>query len=264
MITLQDQMGRALCFKARPFRIISLVPSITEFLHDIGMGEDVVGITKFCIHPDEWFRSKTRVGGTKQVKMDVIDKLQPDLIIANKEENTKEEVEALAERYPTYISDINTIKEAIDFMGDMALLSGKKKEFTQLKAEINHAIENRPILGQKKVAYLIWKDPIFLAGKDNYIDAVINLAGWENMAPADRYPEVDIDWLNQHVELVLLSSEPFPFQENHQKELIEKGLKVPSLLVDGEVFSWYGSRMKEIGPYFKELQKDVENLFGTN
>jgi ABC-type Fe3+-hydroxamate transport system substrate-binding protein len=111
-----DQLGRSIQLAAVPSRIISLVPSQTELLYSLGLDQQVVGITKFCVHPNTWFREKTRVGGTKTIKMDVIQQLQPDLIIANKEENVKEQIEELARHYPVWTSDINDLSDAFDMM----------------------------------------------------------------------------------------------------------------------------------------------------
>src|ERR1700741_3198050 len=106
-----DQTGRKISIPQIPQRIISLVPSQTELLFDLGLDKEVVGITKFCVHPPEWFQTKTRVGGTKQLKIDLIKQLQPDLIIANKEENVKEQIEELEKHFPVWISDVNNLED---------------------------------------------------------------------------------------------------------------------------------------------------------
>ncbi len=111
-----DQTGREVSIPSHPQRIISLVPSQTELLFDLGLEEQVAGITKFCVHPEKWFRSKTRIGGTKNIKSALIHQLQPDLIIANKEENVKEQVEELAAHYPVWVSDIHDLQSALDMI----------------------------------------------------------------------------------------------------------------------------------------------------
>ena len=114
---IADQMHRKIHLPRFPLRrIISLVPSQTELLYDLGLEEEVVGITKFCVHPPEWFQSKARVGGTKTIHFEKIKALQPDLIIGNKEENEREQIEALAECFPVWMSDIATLEDALDMM----------------------------------------------------------------------------------------------------------------------------------------------------
>ena len=110
-----------------PKRIISLVPSQTELLHYLGLEQETVGITKFCVHPKEWFNTKTRVGGTKAIKKDIIQQLQPDLIIANKEENVKEQVEDLAKDHPVWVTDVNDLESALQMINDIGELTGKTK-----------------------------------------------------------------------------------------------------------------------------------------
>ena len=111
-----DQLNRTILLKEKPSRIVSLVPSQTELLHALELREEVVGITKFCVHPTDWFRTKTRVGGTKTVNFDSVRSLRPDLIIANKEENVKEQVEALAAEFPVWVSDVNNLADALDML----------------------------------------------------------------------------------------------------------------------------------------------------
>ena len=112
MRSVTDQTGRSITIPDSPKRIISIVPSQTELLFDLGLSDEVIGITKFCVHPEEWFRKKTRVGGTKQLNMETIRSLQPDLIVANKEENEQVQVEDIAKEFPVWISDIKTLSDA--------------------------------------------------------------------------------------------------------------------------------------------------------
>ena len=114
MSIFTDQTGRKITLDKPPHRIISLVPSQTELLYDLGLHNEVIGITKFCVHPQEWFQHKTRVGGTRQINIDIIHELRPDLIIANKEENVKEQVEELAGYYPVWISDVKHLEAAYE------------------------------------------------------------------------------------------------------------------------------------------------------
>jgi ABC-type Fe3+-hydroxamate transport system substrate-binding protein len=245
-----------------PKRIISLVPSQTELLHDLGLEEEVVGITKFCIHPESWFRSKMRVGGTKQLNLETIRSLKPDLVIANKEENVKEQVEELANEFPVWVSDINNLDEAIGMINTIGVLTHKQAEAEKISTEIKTNFDNLSINNpcKWKACYLIWKDPYMTIGDDTFIHDMLLRAGFENsFASQKRYPEIDLDDLkNTDCELVLLSSEPYPFKEKHIEEIKKLLPHINVILVDGEMFSWYGSRLLQAPAYFNTLRKSLE------
>ena len=264
-----DQTGRKVSITSAE-RIISLVPSQTELLHDLGVGERVVGITKFCIHPEEWFRKKTRVGGTKQLKMDFIRKLHPDLILANKEENSKEPIEELALHYPVWISDIHNLNDACEMITEIGRITQTNlkaeemvaqilEHFTSLRTPDSLLRKSSGGQARLKAAYLIWQNPYMTAGGDTFIHSMLEAAGFENIfAGKNRYPETSIEELRHAgCECLLLSSEPFPFKQKHTDELhrLLPGTKI--LLVDGEMFSWYGSRMLQAPGYFRSLQEQL-------
>jgi ABC-type Fe3+-hydroxamate transport system substrate-binding protein len=185
------------------------------------------------------------VGGTKQVKFDRIKALEPDLILANKEENTREMIDELADHYPVWVSDVDTVESALQMMRSLGDICGG----SQKAAEIIESIESaRDELWEvvrhgttQKVAYLIWNQPYMAAGSGTYIDAVLNECGLSNVVTASRYPEVSVEDLKT-ADRVLLSSEPYPFKQLHLDDLKSKGCTAVEL-VDGEWFSWYGSRM---------------------
>ena len=253
-----------------PKRIVSLVPSQTELLYDLGLETETVGITKFCIHPQSWFRSKTRVGGTKTVNRTIIDQLDPDLIIANIEENVKEQVEALATDYPVWLTDVNNLTDALQMISDIGILTGKQDAAISLAASIkdsffeleklqttNHklsAVKSRRNSGLK-TGYLIWKDPYMAAGNNTFINDMLQHCGLENaFADLYRYPEISVsELLTAGCQLLLLSSEPYPFQQKHIDELAAHLPNIKIMLVDGELFSWYGSRLLKSPDYFREL-----------
>lgn len=248
--------GREVNIPFPPRRIISLVPSQTELLFDLGLDEEVVGITKFCVHPEEWFRNKKRVGGTKTVHLDIVRNLQPDLIIANKEENTREQVEELALQFPVWVSDITTIDHGLDMIRKIGIITGKEANADQLAKEIHEGFKDISSIAKPlKVAYYIWKDPWMTIGGDTFISDIITRIGWKNVvAEKSRYPEVAPSELaGTGVALILLSSEPYPFKEKHIAEIQSLHPDAQIMLVDGEMFSWYGSRMKEAIPYLREL-----------
>jgi len=262
-----DQTGRKVILDKIPQRIVSLVPSQTELLYDLGLNAEVVGITKFCVHPEEWFHSKTRVGGTKQIKIDVIHQLKPDLIIANKEENVKEQVEELARHYPVWISDINSLPGAYAMIEQAGMLTDKinaaKVILDQIKANFSllPTSGSRPLTPDSRLhtAYLIWQNPYMTAGGDTFIHSMMEIAGFKNISgDKHRYPEISIEDLRTAAcQVLLLSSEPFPFKQKHIDELqpLLPGTKI--LLVDGEMFSWYGSRLLQAPAYFIKLQAKV-------
>ncbi len=269
-----DQTGRKISIPAFPQRIISLVPSQTELLYDLGLDNKVIGITKFCMHPEAWFHSKTRIGGTKQLKMDIIHQLQPDLIIANKEENVKEQVEELAEQYPVWISDVNDLSSAFDMIEQIGLITGKHQPALELIQQIKetfwqHAPDSQTSAValasadksnfKPRTAYLIWQKPFMTAGGDTFIHSMLDIAGFDNIyADKNRYPEITIDdLLIANCQLLFLSSEPFPFKEKHAEELRTMLPDTTVMLVDGELFSWYGSRLQYAPAYFEKLRKQL-------
>lgn len=256
-----DQTGHTVTLPDKAGRIISLVPSQTELLADLGLDKEVVGITKFCIHPEHWFRSKTRVGGTKQVNIDIVHQLQPDLIIANKEENVKEQIEALAEKYPVWISDINNLDDALVMIRETGLMTGKQIAAQKITEQIAEGFAALTTPGYKlRTCYLIWKDPYMTVGSDTFIHSMLEAAGFENVfSERKRYPVIKIEDLKQSgCELLLLSSEPFPFKQQHIDELQQQLPKTKIMLVDGEMFSWYGSRLLQAPAYFQKLREMIK------
>lgn len=265
MALFTDQTGYTISLDDLPKRIISLVPSQTELLFDLGLREEVTGITKFCVHPVEWFRTKTRIGGTKDVKVERITALQPDLIIANKEENVKEQVEALREIAPVWTSDINTLEDAYAMIEQIGIITQKeasansivqkiKEEFHLLATQLTHT-------KQRTCVYLIWKDPYMTIGSDTFIHEMLGYGKFTNLfAEATRYPETSIEQLQALTpEIVLLSSEPYPFAEKHIHVLQQNLPDTRIELVDGEMFSWYGSRLMQTPAYLCGLSDRINS-----
>ena len=247
-------------------RIISLVPSQTELLFDLGLDTEVVGITKFCIHPESWFKTKTRVGGTKNLNMKTIHDLEPDLIVANKEENVKEQIEELAQDYDVWVTDVNTLGEATQMIQDIGEITFKEELAYKLQKDMLQKfvkLREKTSENQKvRAAYFIWKDPYMVAGRETFINDMLPYCGVENIFSNEpRYPEVDLKSLKaKKCSLILLSSEPFPFKEKHKKELEELLPGIPVLLVDGEMFSWYGSRLSKAADYFERLNREILSI----
>lgn len=244
-----------------PKRIISLVPSQTELLFYFGLETETIGITKFCVHPASWFKTKERVGGTKTVNIDKIHQLKPDLIIANKEENVKEQIEELALLYPVWVTDVNNLDDALQMITDIGFLTGKDKAALNLKNKITRSFENlNQASAPINTAYLIWQNPYMTIGSDTFIHDMLLKCGLQNIfADQKRYPEINIPELKaKNIELLLLSSEPYPFKQKHIDELSTQLPGTKIRLVDGEMFSWYGSRLLQSSAYFAQLIKQIQ------
>lgn len=255
-----DQMGHQITLQQLPQRIISLVPSQTELLFDLGLAGRIVGVTKFCIHPKAEVKYKTIVGGTKNFKPDVIEQLQPDLIIGNKEENYKDGIEALQQKYNVWMSDIYTLKDALEMMLQVGELTGTVAKAQQLVQSIKSGFNQlQPTRPNIKTAYFIWRKPYMAVGGHNFIDQMLQHCGFENaFADLERYPEITSEQLKQaNPQLILLSSEPYPFKEKHITEFRELCPQATVKVVDGELFSWYGSRLTKSAAYMQQLIKEV-------
>lgn len=241
-------------------RVVSLVPSLTELLYHLGV--DVAGITKFCVHPQEWYRTKPRVGGTKNPDIDRIKSLNPSLIIANKEENRKEDVEQLRQFCRVVVTDITTVDEALAAIR----LIGRVCQVQNAAERLVHSIVAlwKPLQGNARgdrVLYLIWRKPYMAAGTDTYIHHVMEYLGFSNVVKHSRYPALEAEAIRAlNPEWVFLSSEPYPFREKHLSELKEIVPSAHIRLVDGEAFSWYGYRMIPAAKYFYTLIEELNKL----
>ncbi|GAA4750683.1 helical backbone metal receptor [Flavisolibacter ginsenosidimutans] len=247
----------------KPQRIVSLVPSQTELLFHLGLREEVVGITKFCVHPQEWFRTKTRIGGTKTLNFEKIKSLQPDLILANKEENTQEQVEELAKHFPVWVSDVNTLEDALYMISAVGEITGRKEKATTLIEQIQTGFTSLQTQDVKrKMAYLIWKEPYMTVGGDTFIHDLLTRAGFENIFQnKNRYPVIGVEeLLIASCQLLILSSEPYPFRQKHIEELQKQLPNTKIILADGEMFSWYGSRLLHAPAYFLQLREQIEAM----
>lgn len=260
----RDQIDRKFTLEKVPKRIISLVPSQTELLYDLGLEDEIVGLTKFCVHPYHLKQTKTVVGGTKDIKIDKIRGLNPDIILCNKEENTQEIVALCEQITAVHVSDIYTIDDALELTKQYGILFNKRTEASKIIQKINFKLNDFKefIKGYppKKVAYFIWRNPWMVAGNDNFINHLLALNNFTNIyANKSRYPEVAIKKirLEGDPDLVFLSSEPYPFKEEHAFELSRFTHHAKTVFVDGEMFSWYGSRLLKAFDYFKKLHQRI-------
>lgn len=257
-----DQIGHQISFDTFPKRIISVVPSQTELLYDLGLDNEVVGITKFCIYPKKWFTTKTRIGGTKTLDIDKIINLKPDLIIANKEENTKEQIEKLQQLIPVWTSNISTLDQSLEMIRQFGILTDTSEKANELIIKIENDfnyLESQKI-EPKTALYLIWKEPYMSVGQNTFINDMMERAGFINVINScENYPvisENDIHTLNP--EIILLSSEPYPFKEKHVFDLKQFCPNAQIMLVDGEMFSWYGSRLTKTVDYLIDLYRKID------
>lgn len=254
-----DQMNNTIRLEGIPSRIVSLVPSQTELLYDFGLENEVVGITKFCIYPEKWFKTKNRVGGTKKLNIKLIRYLKPDLIIGNKEENTKEDIEQLQKIAPVWMSDIYDLKDAYKMIEEIGIITNTKVKASEILQNIrNNFSEIRKLSKPKSVLYLIWKNPFFAAGPNTFIDDILKTCGFDNICTEERYPEWNFN-TKEHADFVFLSSEPYPFKAEEIIEIQKLSPKSKIILVDGEMFSWYGSRLLLAPKYFQRLLDELSD-----
>lgn len=254
-----DQMHTTIRLESAPKRIVSLVPSQTEFLADLGLVNELVGVTKFCIYPKGLLTPQRNIGGTKNLKLEKIAALNPDIIIGNKEENSKDEIAWLKKRFPVWMSDIITLEDTYEMMLKIGELTNKSTAATSIVQAIKQNfttfnIDCQDAILHQKIVYLIWYKPMMAAGPNTFIHHIIEKLGWENLITEERYPVLSEEQLLQlNPDVLLLSSEPFPFREKHLNYF--KGI-LPNIeikLVDGEFFSWYGSRLIQAPYYFQSL-----------
>ncbi len=256
------------------FKIACLVPSITELLFDLNLGKRVVARTGYCIHPEKFVKTIPKVGGTKQINFKKLKKLAPSHIVLNLEENTKECALTLKEFIPNLVVTHPTKFE--DNFLLFELIGGvfnEKQSAVNLAAELKAQIAKsdfrlHPERTQLNVLYLIWKDPWMSVAPTTYIADVLKQVNFLQIGlPSEReYPTVDfslVDWAN--VDAVLLSTEPYSFSAEDQRNLKEQlesltSKAIPVVIVDGELMSWYGSRSLKTPAYLNQLRSQVDAL----
>lgn len=256
-ITVTDQIGRLVRVPKLPQRIVSLVPSQTELLYDLGLGDRVVGVTMFCKHPVDAKEHATLIGGTKRFKFDKIAELKPDLIIGNKEENYKEGIEKLDEDYSVWVSDFETLDDSLRMIQQIGEYTGSRDKATALVDRISASFAALvPATCPVRAAYVIWRKPYMVVAGGTLINELMGRAGFSNVfGSRSRYPQISGEELTAAVpEVVLLSSEPYPFKQRHVDEFQALCPGAQILLVDGEMFSWGGSRLRYSVDYFRELR----------
>jgi ABC-type Fe3+-hydroxamate transport system substrate-binding protein len=257
--TFTDQLGNQVSISFPPKRIVSLVPSQTELLDSLGLDNEVVGITKFCVHPEDWKKTKQIVGGTKHFNIAKIHSLEPDLIIGNKEENDKESIEELQKYYPVWMSNVITFSDALLMIDGIGKLTNTEEIARQLQERIQGSLSQLQVFPGTRALYLIWKNPWMGAATGTFINEMLQIAGFTNcLSNMNRYPELSEEVMKQlNPDVVMLSSEPYPFSDKHRTEVQSLFLGATILRIDGEIFSWYGSRMLNFAGYINSLKPQV-------
>jgi ABC-type Fe3+-hydroxamate transport system substrate-binding protein len=261
MKVFKDQMGNEIVLSGAPRRIVSLVPSQTELLFDLGLESEIAGITRFCIHPHEKVKYFPKIGGTKKFDFEKISSLNPDLILGNKEENYREGIEVLQKKFPVWMSDINDVYDALFMIQSLGEMTGREDQAYLIAFSIKKKLEGYCAPYRLNAAYFIWKAPFMCAGGETFIDEMLKIAGFRNVfATHKRYPVVSEEDIRKcDADLILLSSEPYPFVEKHLDEFRQLCPKALVLLVDGEMFSWYGSRLQYSAEYFSALEQKISS-----
>ncbi|MFA1822316.1 ABC transporter substrate-binding protein [Virgibacillus oceani] len=250
-----DHLGRTVKYSYPPKRIISIVPGVTDILYSLQLENEIVGRTRYCIYPKDKVEQAKKIGGTKKVKSDQIRELEPDLIIAEKEENTKEIVEMLEEEFPVYVCEMQSVDDTYKIIEDLGKVTGRESEAKKLQVKIKTAFESLPSGQGKKFAYVIWQNPYMVVGSDTYITSLLEKMGFINAFSGydGRYPAVtEDDFREADLNYVFLATEPFPFQEKHIKEFSALFPDIHVMSLDGEMF-WYGPRMIEAAEYFNKV-----------
>jgi ABC-type Fe3+-hydroxamate transport system substrate-binding protein len=253
-----DATGAAVLLPAPPRRIVSLIPSITEILFALGAGPSVAGCTVYCTEPPEGVATKTRVGGQKNPKLDVIRELGADLVVANVEENVREHVETLRSwAIPVYVTYPRTVAEGIRLVSDLGAVVGLRERGREMAAALEAALDDarraRAGKSARRVFYPIWRQPWMTINRDTYAHDMLALCGGDNVfgQSATRYPEVTLpDVARTAPEIILLPDEPYRFRRAHLADF-DAHPDIPAVrdrrvhLVDGKLATWYGPRIAE-------------------
>lgn len=259
-VSSTDQTGYSLILGAPPGRIVSLVPSQTELLFDLGLDENIVGLTRYCIHPAQQVKGKTIIGGTKQFNIEAIHALQPHLLIGNKEENYREGIEELRRHYPVWISDIYTLPDALHMMREVGRITNRSAQAHTLANTVQQRFAAIPTAPKPlRAAYLIWRKPYMVAADNTFIHHMLQVMGVSNVFENEtRYPEITLPQLAAAApDVILLSSEPYRFTHRHYSEFKEVCPQAIVQLVNGELFSWYGSRLLHTPAYLTQLRHEL-------
>lgn len=244
---------------APPRRIISLVPSLTELLYYLGLGKYIIGITRFCVLPEMKIPKPIIIGGTKNPNIDRIRQLNPDFIIASKEENRYSDIQEMHEDTSVWVTDIATIDDNIEVVKSLLAQFNIKPDYNNIVKEFKNLYTPKTSFASKRILYLIWKDPYMTVGGDTFIHEMIEHAGFESVSSSfERYPVLSKEEIIAlHPDYIFLSTEPYPFKQHHIQEFATIFPKTKIILVDGQMFSWYGIRPLFAKEYFVTLESEL-------
>ena len=261
MIVITDSTGKKIQFFEAPKRVVSLIPSITETLFDLGVGDAVAGISKYCVHPEDGVKQKQKVGGQKNPDFEVIEKINPDLIILNQEENKPEHIEWLSRRYKTWVTYPRSFKDAECLVRELGQVFSVESKAAEFAGQITDSIAELHLNHRKKrrALYLIWRNPWMSINQDTFIHSAMNLHGLENVwaQKNDRYFEVSSkDIESADPDVIILPDEPYHFKEKHKSEFMHLSISAVRnnriFLADGTYFCWYGTRTAKASRYIHE------------
>jgi len=255
---IKDQIERTIEITKPPERILSLVPSITELLLELGLERKMAGRTRFCIHPADKVRSIPVIGGVMGLNQHEIEKISPDLILAAKEENAKNEILNLSRRYPVWVSDVHDLEGALEMIGSIGKLCNREEQARNMVDRIKQAFDGLKHIpaGVIRAVYLVWNDPLYTINHTTFIHDMLSRCGIENVF-ADKkeaYPIISEKEIRERKpDFIFLPSEPYHFKETHQQKYAEAFPQAEIKRVDGEYFTWYGSHLIQAPSYFKQL-----------
>ncbi|WP_322487647.1 helical backbone metal receptor [Chloroflexus sp.] len=257
---VRDALGRTIELAAPPQRIVSLVPSMTEWLFSVGAGERVVGITDYCIEPSVAIAHLPRLRGTKNPDRTAVLSLRPDLLIAEQEENRERDVLALAAAgVNVYVTAIRSVAHAATQLAALAEVLGVAATAAPMIAEIQAAMADPPVPARRVLA-LIWRDPWMAVGQDTYANDLLRLSGGINVAAAlsGRYPRAPLaELLDLNPDIILLPSEPYPFSERDLPAFAEVADRCQIAFCDGMALTWPGPRTAAAIASFRQLLGNV-------
>ena len=261
MPSAEDGRHRTLTLDRPPTRIVSLVPSLTEALATISLGPALVGVTRYCAEPAELVTRLRKVGGTKDPGLDLIRSLEPEIVVANEEENRREDVEALeAAGLQVWVGTARSVLAAVEELDRLATLLGAARSAARLLTRARDAIAAQEQLNTERprvsVFCPIWRNPYMAVGGDTYAGNLLRFCGavngFETHRTGNRYPQVTLDDIRAaDPAVILLPDEPFRFRERHRQEVMETLPQVRAVregnvfLLDGRWLTWYGKRIPD-------------------
>ena len=254
-----DDLGKTIFINKIPKRIVSLCPSITETLCELGLSDKIIACTDYCIHPIDKVKNINKIGGPKNFSEEKILKLSPDIIFAVKEENDANKIINISKKITTYVFDINSIKEGIELIKALGNIFEIQNIANVFIEKILEGYKNLPKVNSNiQCLYLVWKNPYIAVGSGSFIDSVLNKLNLRNCLrnSEKKYPKINLNNFENNFDLIILPSEPYRFSNKDIEELENVFPEKVIIKVDGEMFSWYGThQLKSISYFDKFVEK---------